>query len=34
VTDRFVKLIADKKNEAQRAMLEGTTIEWKNDVKV
>lgn len=34
VTDRFAKLIAEKKNDAQRAMLEGTTIQWKSDVKV
>ena len=34
VSDRILKLIADKKNAAQRAMLEGLSIEWKSEVKV
>ncbi len=29
-----MKLVADKKNAAQRAMLEGLSIEWKSEVKV
>jgi hypothetical protein len=34
VTDKFVKLIALKKNEAQKNLLEGLQIDWKNQYRI
>lgn len=34
VTDKFVKLVALKKNEAQKNLLEGLYIDWKTEYKI
>ncbi len=34
VNDKFVKLIALKKNEAQKSLLEGLSIDWKNEYRI
>ena len=34
VNDKFVKLVALKKNEAQKSLLEGLNIDWKNEYRI
>ena len=34
VEDKFIKLVALKKNEAQKSLLEGLNIDWKIDYRI
>ena len=34
LSDKFVKLVAHKQNEAQKSLLEGLTIDWKKDFRI
>lgn len=34
VADRFIKLVAQKKNDAQKFLLEGLQTDWKNEYRI